>query len=43
MKKLDLNKYGIQEMNAKELLKTDGGSLVTTIIEILQKGIIIWI
>ena len=25
MKKLDLNKYGVQEMNAVEMRETDGG------------------
>jgi hypothetical protein len=25
MKNLDLNKYGVQEMNAKEMRKTEGG------------------
>jgi len=25
MKNLDLNKYGVQEMNAEEMKKTDGG------------------
>jgi len=27
MKKLDLNNYGVQEMNAEEMRKTDGGIL----------------
>jgi hypothetical protein len=29
MKNLDLNKYGVQEMNAKEMKTTEGGNPVT--------------
>lgn len=32
MKNLDLNKYGVQEMNAMEMRETDGGGLLLFLI-----------
>ena len=46
MKNLDLNKYGVQEMNAEEMQETNGGLfpfvivglLILTAIDIIQDG-----
>ena len=32
IKNLDLNKYGVQEMNAEEMQKTNGGSFLVGLI-----------
>lgn len=38
MKNLDLNNYGVQEMNAEEMRKTDGGVLA---IIVLVVGVVV--
>ena len=43
MKNLDLNKFGVQEMNAGEMRQTEGGSLLSTIIEIVKIGVYFFI
>jgi len=32
MKNLDLNAYGVQEMNHQEMVETDGGDVITALI-----------
>jgi len=36
MKNLELNKYGVQEMNASEIRKTEGGCLCCDIVEAVE-------
>jgi len=39
MKNLDLNKYGVQKMNAGEMLTTEGGSLWSTLCQVVKDAI----
>jgi len=39
MKNLNLNNYGVQEMNAEEAAEIDGGSLLSTLYQIAKNAI----
>jgi|GEM_PF-3020943 len=39
MKNLDLNKYGVQEMNAGKIRKTEGGCLCCAIAEAAEAAV----
>lgn len=39
MKSLDLNKYGVQEMNAEEIAKVNGGGLSILVAEGFLDGV----
>lgn len=39
MKNLDLNDFGVQEMNAEEMMQTEGGNLFTDIGKAIGKAV----
>jgi len=42
MKNLDLNKYGVQEMNAEEIRETDGGIFFEIVIAAAALGVAVF-